>query len=244
MTPIVIIPARLASTRLRHKPLADIHGKPMIQHVWERAMAADIGPVVVAAGDTEIYDVITGLGGRCILTDPSLPKGSDRVWTAVRQADPDIRHDVVIDMQGDQPTTEPRLLAQLLRPLAADPAVDVATLVVPFSGPEVEDRNIVKAVVSGGPGLDGIGRCLYFSRAAVPFGGPFFHHLGLYAYRRATLGRYAVLPRGRLELSEDLEQLRLLEAGYRYDAVVVMSAPLSVDTPEDLEAARRVLAVG
>lgn len=249
MNPIIVIPARMASTRLRHKPLADIHGKPMIVHVLERATAAAIGPVVVAAGDREICEAVQSAGGACVLTDPALPKGSDRIFAALPQIDPGRRHDVIVNMQGDQPTTEPRLLRELLAPLD-EAAVDVATLVVPFSE-RVEDPNVVKVVLAGpkgGSGSDGEsggesrrGRCLYFSRQPVPRNGPYYYHLGFYAYRRAALDAYARLPQSPLELSEDLEQLRLMEAGYRYDASIVDAAPLSVDTPADLEEARRLL---
>jgi 3-deoxy-manno-octulosonate cytidylyltransferase (CMP-KDO synthetase) len=235
--PIIVIPTRMASTRLKHKPLADIHGKPMIQHVFERAVAADIGPVVVAAGDVEICAVIRGLGGTCVLTDPGLPRGSDRIFAALEEIDRERRFDVVINMQGDQPTAEPWLLADVLACLA-DPAVDVGTLVVPLSH-NPGDPNIVKVVLTGLSG--GHGRCIYFSRQPVPHKGPYFYHLGFYAYRRPALDAYARLPQSALELSEGLEQLRLLEAGYRYDAAVVDAVPLSVDTPADLEEARRVL---
>ncbi len=238
MNPIIVIPARLASTRLKHKPLADIHGKPMIVHVWERAVASAIGPVVVAAGDQLICDLIDARGGTSVLTDPDLPKGSDRVRAALREIDAAKSHDVVINMQGDQPTTEPALLPQVMRPLG-DAAVDVATLAVPFVD-NADDPNIVKVVLANI--ADGVGRCLYFSRAPVPHGGPYYYHLGIYAYRRAALDQYAEMPRGGLELREDLEQLRLLEAGFRYDAAIVDSAPLSVDTAEDLETARRIMA--
>lgn len=238
MNPIIVIPARLASTRLPHKPLADIHGKPMIQHVFERALAADIGPVLVASADPDICHVIHTLGGNCVLTDPSLPRGSDRVHAALEQIDPERRYDVIINMQGDQPTTAPQLLVDVLECLD-DPAVDVGTLVVPLAH-TVDDPNIVKAVFSRYS--DRRGRCLYFSRLPVPRNGPHFCHLGFYAYRRMALDAYARLPQSALELSEDLEQLRLLEAGFRYDAVIVDTVPLSVDTPADLEQARRVLA--
>jgi 3-deoxy-manno-octulosonate cytidylyltransferase (CMP-KDO synthetase) len=238
MNPIIVIPARMASTRLRHKPLADIHGKPMIQHVFERARAADIGPVVVAAADPEICEVINALGGRCVLTDPGLPRGSDRIFAALTQIDRERRFDVVINMQGDQPTTAPRLLTDVLECLA-DPAVDVGTLVVPLNQ-NIDDPNIVKVVLSRLS--ERRGRCLYFSRRPIPHQGPYYYHLGFYAYRRTALDAYAGLPQSGLEKSEDLEQLRLLEAGYRYDATIVDAAPLSVDTPADLEEARRVLA--
>ncbi len=234
MNPIIVIPARMASTRLPNKPLADIHGKPMIVHVWERAVAADIGPVVVAAGDSIICEVIGERGGRCVLTDPKIPKGSDRIHVALKEIDPGREHDVVVNMQGDQPTIEPGVLKKLLGPLD-NQDVDVATLVVPFDK-NVEDPNIVKVVMSGTG--DQTGRCIYFSRQAVPHLGPYFYHLGFYAYRREALDRYAELPRSGLELSEDLEQLRCLEAGLRYDATIVDTAPISVDTAEDLEKAR------
>ena len=227
----------MASTRLKHKPLADIHGKPMIQHVFERAVAADIGPVVVAAGDAEICAVIRGLGGTCVLTDPGLPRGSDRIFAALEEIDLERRFDVVINMQGDQPTAEPRLITDVLACLA-DPAVDVGTLAVPLCH-NPGDPNIVKVVFAGLSG--GRGRCIYFSRQPVPHNGPHYYHLGFYAYRRHALDAYARLPQSALELSEGLEQLRLLEAGYRYDAAIVDAAPLSVDTPADLEEARRVL---
>lgn len=238
MNPIVIIPARMASTRLKHKPLADIHGKPMIQHVFERAVAANVGPVVVAAGDPEICAVVRGLGGACVLTDPALPRGSDRIFAALTEIDREGRFDVVINMQGDQPTTAPGLLTEVLQCLA-DPAVDVGTLAVPLTH-NVDDPNIVKVVL--GRRSEGHRRCLYFSRRPVPHRGPYFYHLGFYAYRRAALDAYARLPQSELEVSEDLEQLRLLEAGYRYDAAIVDAAPLSVDTPADLDEARRLLA--
>lgn len=238
MNPTVIIPVRLGSTRLARKPLADILGKPMIQHVWERACAAGVGPVTVAAAEQEVADLISGLGGHCVLTDPALPKGSDRVYAALGVVDPEQRHDVVINMQGDQPTTEPALLRRLLAPLE-DPAVDVATLVVPFAG-DPGDPDIVKVVLGARAGERA--RCLYFSRQPVPHGGPYYFHLGFYAYRRSALERFARMPRGALELSEDLEQLRLLEAGLRYEAVVTDAAPISVDTAADLARARAWMA--
>jgi len=238
MNPIVVIPARLNSARLQRKVLADIHGKPMLQHVWERAVAAAIGPVVVAAADAEICAVMEAVGARCVLTDPDLPKGSDRVWAGLQEIDPAGAHDIVVNLQGDQPTTEPALLQTVLAPLH-DPAVSVATLAVPFEK-NAGDGNIVKVVLA--ERVDRRGRCVYFSRAPVPHGGPFYYHLGIYAYRRSALAAYARSDRTPLELSEGLEQLRLLEGGYRYDAMIVDSAPLSVDTKDDLDEARRVIA--
>ena len=239
--PIVVIPARLAATRLPGKPLARIAGQPMIVHVWRRAVEAAIGPVVVAAGDPAIVAAVEAAGGRAVLTDPDLPSGSDRVCAALDRVDPDRRHDVVVNLQGDLPTLDPALIRRALDPLT-EPQVDIATLVCRIADPAERERpSVVKAVVAWhGPRL---GRCLYFSRAAVPSGpGPLWHHIGLYAFRRAALARFVALPRGELEQRERLEQLRALEAGMRIDAAEVETVPLGVDTPEDLETARRMLA--
>ena len=243
MTPLVVIPARLAATRLPDKPLADIHGVPMIVHVWRRAVEAGIGPVVVACGDKPILDAVEAAGGRGVLTDPNHPSGSDRVWEAVQRVDPQARHDVIVNVQGDLPTLDGEFIRRSLAPIQADEAVDIATLVCPIadlatgSGPSV-----VKAVVAWRP-EGGIGRCLYFSRVNVPGGGgPLLHHIGLYAYRRAALARFVGLPPSPLELREKLEQLRALEAGLRIDAAEVATEPLGVDTPADLDQARRMLA--
>ncbi|HLY54423.1 MAG TPA: 3-deoxy-manno-octulosonate cytidylyltransferase [Stellaceae bacterium] len=239
--PIIVIPARLAALRLPAKPLADIAGVPMIVHVWRRAMAAGIGPVVVAAADRAIAEVVESAGGRAVLTDPDLPSGSDRVWQALGTVDPDGRHDVVVNLQGDLPTLEPALIRRALDPLA-DPAVDIGTLVCRIADAADRERpSVVKAVV--GWGENQVGRCLYFSRAPVPTGdGPLWHHIGLYAYRRAALGRFVALPQSALERREHLEQLRALEAGMRIDAAEVDTVPLGVDTPQDLETARRLIA--
>ena len=243
MTPLVVIPARLAATRLPNKPLADIHGVPMIVHVWRRAVEAGIGPVVVACGDQPILDAVAAAGGAGVLTDPNHPSGSDRVWEAVQKIDPEARHDVIVNVQGDLPTLDGEFIRRSLAPIQADEAVDIATLVCPIadaasgSGPSV-----VKAVVAWRP-AGGIGRCLYFSRVNVPGGdGPLLHHIGLYAYRRAALARFVGLPPSPLELREKLEQLRALEAGMRIDAAEVATEPLGVDTPADLDQARRMLA--
>jgi 3-deoxy-manno-octulosonate cytidylyltransferase (CMP-KDO synthetase) len=243
MTPLVVIPARLAATRLPDKPLADIHGVPMIVHVWRRAVEAGIGPVVVACGDAPILDAVEAAGGTAVLTDPNHPSGSDRVWEAVQKIDPEARHDVIVNVQGDLPTLDGEFIRRSLAPIAADDAVDIATLVCPIadagtgSGPSV-----VKAVVAWRP-EGGIGRCLYFSRVNVPGGdGPLLHHIGLYAYRRPALARFVGLPPSPLERREKLEQLRALEAGMRIDAAEVATEPLGVDTPADLDQARRMLA--
>jgi len=237
---LVVIPARLAAIRLPNKPLADIHGTPMIVHVWRRAIEADIGPVVVACGDRAILDAIEAAGGRAVMTDPDHPSGSDRVWEAVGLVDPDGRHDIIVNVQGDLPTLDGALIRRSLDPLALAP-VDIATLVCEIADPAERDRpSVVKAVVSWNG--DGIGRALYFSRAAVPTGdGPLYHHIGLYAYRRAALQRFVSLPPAPLERREKLEQLRALEAGMRIDAAEVRTVPLGIDTPEDLERAREML---
>lgn len=237
---LVVIPSRLAATRLPNKPLADINGTPMIIHVWRRAIEARIGPVVVACGDRAILEVVEAAGGRAVMTDPDHPSGSDRVWEAVGLVDPDGRHDIVVNVQGDLPTLDGALIRRSLDPLA-EASVDIATLVCEIADPAERERpSVVKAVVAWGPG--GIGRALYFSRAAVPTGaGPLYHHIGLYAYRRAALQRFVALPPAPLELREKLEQLRALEAGMRIDAAEVHTVPLGIDTPEDLERAREML---
>ena len=239
--PIIIIPARLAASRLPNKPLADIAGAPMIVHVMRRAEAAGLGPVVVACGDAEIAAAIEEAGGRPVMTDPGHPSGSDRVLEALEAVDPNGAHDAVVNLQGDLPTIEPGIIGDVLAPLA-DGAVDIATLVAEITDPaERTNPNVVKAVVSF-PAGSRIGRALYFSRAQVPAGeGPLHHHIGIYAFRRAALRRFVGLPPSGLERRERLEQLRALEAGMRIDACLVDTVPLGVDTQSDLDTARRLL---
>ena len=243
--PIVVIPARLAATRLPNKPMADIHGEPMIVHVWRRAMEAAVGPVLVAAGDAPIVAAIERAGGHAVLTDPDLPRGSDRVWAALEAFDPAGRYDAIVNVQGDLPTIDPALVRRSIEPLA-DPAVDIATLAVEITREEERTNpNVVKAVTAFGD--NGIGRALYFSRATVPANadgatGPHYHHIGLYAYRRTALLRFVALKPGALEQREKLEQLRALENGMRIDVARVDTLPLGVDTPADLERARQLLA--
>jgi len=240
--PLIVIPARLHATRLPGKPLADIHGVPMIVHVWRRAVEAGLGPVLVAAGEPEIADAVRAHGGEAVLTDPDHPSGSDRVWEAVQRFDPTGRHGAIVNLQGDLPTLDPALVGAVLAPLAV-PEVDLATLVVEIVRPEERtDPNVVKAVLGLAPGQK-IGRALYFSRATVPANdGPLYHHLGIYAYRRDALARFVALPPAILERREKLEQLRALENGMRIDAALVDTVPLGVDTPADLERARLLLA--
>jgi 3-deoxy-manno-octulosonate cytidylyltransferase (CMP-KDO synthetase) len=238
---VVLIPARMAATRLPGKPLADIGGQPMIVHVWRRACEADIGPVAVATDSPEIAAAIRGAGGQAVMTRADHPSGSDRIFEALGALDPAGAAAVVVNVQGDLPTLDPADLRAAVAPLA-DPAVDVATLAAVIRRPEERaNPNVVKVV--GSQVSPGRLRALYFTRATAPYGeGPLYHHIGLYAYRRAALARFVALPPSPLEQRERLEQLRLLEAGMRIDVTIVSSVPLGVDTPEDLAAARAMLA--
>jgi 3-deoxy-manno-octulosonate cytidylyltransferase (CMP-KDO synthetase) len=239
--PIVLVPARMSSTRLPGKPLADIWGEPMIVHVWRRAMEADVGPVLVAADDARIVEAVVAVGGRATLTRPDHGSGSDRIFEALTAVDPDGRHDVIVNVQGDLPTIARQAVRAAVGPLD-DPAVDIATLATEIRRPEErDDPNVVKAV--GGEVAPGRLRALYFTRCSAPWGeGPLLHHIGLYAYRRAALARFVALPPSPLERRERLEQLRALEAGMRIDIALVDVAPLGVDTPEDLRRAHEMLA--
>jgi 3-deoxy-manno-octulosonate cytidylyltransferase (CMP-KDO synthetase) len=241
MRPIVLIPARMASTRLPGKPLADIAGVPMIVRVWQQAVAAGIGPVVVAAAESEIVAPVEASGGRVVLTPPDVPSGSDRIFAALQTVDPAGLHDVIVNLQGDVPALDPaavRLVAHTLESTGAD----IATLAAQIDDPaERTNPNVVKPVVAWS--ADGrIGRALYFTRASAPSGdGPLFHHVGIYAFTRAALARFVALPPSPLEIREKLEQLRALEAGMHVAVARVDSVPLSVDTPADLEKARKLL---
>jgi 3-deoxy-manno-octulosonate cytidylyltransferase (CMP-KDO synthetase) len=263
MNPVVIIPARMASTRLSGKPLADIGGVPMIVRVWAQAMKAGVGPVVVAAAEDEIADAVEKAGGHAVLTHPDLPSGSDRIFAALKLVDPGgqdgkFKYDTVINLQGDLPALDP---AQLKAVAAALPGFDIATLAASITD-EADRANpaVVKAVVAWQPdgqragppsatadhqinqGEGRIGRALYFSRATVPAGqGEHFYHVGIYAFTRAALERFVALPPSPLEQREKLEQLRALEAGMSIAVARVDAVPLSVDTPEDLEHARKVI---
>lgn len=242
VNPIVVIPARLGSSRLPGKPLAQINGEPMIVHVWRRAIAAGIGPVLVACAEEAIAEAIGRIDGEAILTDPALPSGSDRVFAAIESADPTRAHDVVVNLQADLPAIPPAYLAQALNPLA-DPGFAVGTLVAPIENAgHTRSESIVKAACAFAPG-QGIAAALYFSRTPVPWGrGPLWHHIGIYAWRREALARFVVLPPTPLERREKLEQLRALEAGMRIGCVRVDHAPLGVDTPEDLARIRATFA--
>jgi 3-deoxy-manno-octulosonate cytidylyltransferase (CMP-KDO synthetase) len=238
---LVVIPARMASTRLPGKPLADIAGEPMIVHVMRRAQAVGIGPVVVATDSEVIAACVEKAGGRAVMTRADHASGSDRIFEALQAADPEGDAEIIVNVQGDLPTLEPSDVAAAIEPLA-DPAVDIGTLAAEITrADERTNPNVVKVV--GTP----IGarrlRALYFTRATAPWGtGALYHHIGLYAYRRAALARFVGLPPSTLEQREKLEQLRALEAGMRIDVTIVDSVPLGVDTAEDLERARAMLA--
>lgn len=237
---LVLIPARMASTRLPGKPLADIAGLPMIVQVAKRAQEADVGRIIVAVDDIKVFDAVAAAGFEVVMTRADHQSGSDRIFEALTKVDPDGQTEIVINVQGDLPTIDPQTIRAALRPLE-HPAVDIATLTV-----EIEDEqektnpNVVKVV--GAPLSADRLRALYFTRATAPHGaGPLYHHIGLYAYRRHALERFVSLSPSTLERRESLEQLRALEAGMRIDVQVVKTVPLGVDTPADLEKARHIL---
>lgn len=241
MNPIVVIPARMASTRLPGKPLAKIAGVPMIVRVLRQAVAANVGPVVVAAAEREIASAVESAGGRAVLTDPALPAGTDRVYWAVEAVDKARQYDVVVNLQGDLPGLDPahiRAATEVLAPTGAD----IATLAAEIDDPaDFDNPSVVKPVVVWDV-TGRRGRALYFSRARVPHGeGPLFHHVGIYAFRREALSRFVGLGPSPLERREKLEQLRALEAGMTIAVARVDSVPISVDTEADLEKARAVL---
>jgi 3-deoxy-manno-octulosonate cytidylyltransferase (CMP-KDO synthetase) len=237
---LILIPARMASTRLPGKPLADIAGLPMIVQVLRRAEATQLGPVVVACDDEIIATAVEKAGGRAIMTRADHPSGSDRIFEALGVVDPKGRVRIVVNVQGDLPTIAPADIAAALMPLN-DPAVDIATLAAEIHKTEERTNpNVVKVV--GTLVVPGRLRALYFTRATAPAGdGPLYHHIGLYAYRRAALERFVKLPPSPLEQREKLEQLRAVEAGMRIDVAIVETVPLGVDTPQDLETARAML---
>lgn len=238
---LVLIPARMASTRLPGKPLADICGQPMIVQVARRALEADVGRIIVAVDDPRTFEAVEKAGFEVVMTRADHPSGSDRIYEALTTADPDGQIDTVINVQGDLPTIEPETIRAALRPLEND-TTDIATLTVEITDEEEKTNpNVVKVV--GSPLSEGRLRALYFTRATAPHGaGPLYHHIGLYAYRRAALEKFVSLPPSPLEKRESLEQLRALEAGMRIDVEIVNSIPLGVDTPADLDKARQILA--
>ncbi|MDI6025541.1 3-deoxy-manno-octulosonate cytidylyltransferase [Corticibacterium sp. UT-5YL-CI-8] len=240
MSILILIPARMASTRLPGKPLADIAGKPMIVHVAERSARSGLGRVAVATDTAEVADAVRAHGYEAVMTRADHQSGSDRIFEALQSLDPAGSVETVINVQGDLPTIDPELIRAALRPFD-DASVDIATLGVEIVRDEERaNPNVVKIV--GSPLSESRLRALYFTRATAPWGdGPLYHHIGLYAYRRAALERFVGLKPSPLETRERLEQLRALEAGMRIDAEIVHSVPLGVDTPEDLERARDIL---
>lgn len=240
---LTVIPARMAATRLPGKPLADIGGRPMVVRVWERAKQAGVGEVVVACAEAEIAEAVVRAGGVAVMTDPDLPSGSDRVHQAVERYDYHKPPRIVVNLQGDLPTIEPRLIQEVVAPFEKDKEsrIDMVTLVAPAAESERDNPNVVKAAWTG-DGTRSFGRALYFSRAALPHGaGACWHHIGIYAYRWEALKRFVTLPPSALERREKLEQLRALEAGMHIEVVKVDTVPLGVDTEEDLKKARRMM---
>jgi 3-deoxy-manno-octulosonate cytidylyltransferase (CMP-KDO synthetase) len=239
MRPIVLIPARMAASRLPGKPLADIGGLPMIVRVLRQAEAAKVGPVAVAAGEPEICAAVERAGGRAVLTDAGLPSGSDRILAALAVLDPDHRHDAVVNLQGDIPFLNPALVGACASLLEDEPACDIATLIAPEGSPaERTDPDCPKAIVA--MQLDGTrARALYFTRSTLYGDGPVWRHIGVYAYRRQALERFAAAPPSVLERREKLEQLRALELGLSIWAAVAPAMPIEVNTPAELAIARR-----
>ncbi len=239
---LIVIPARMAATRLPGKPLADIHGEPMVAHVWRRAMAAETGRVLVATDSEEIMAAIEKAGGEALMTRADHPSGSDRIHEAVNLVDPDGEIDIVVNLQGDLPTLDPKLVHDCLAPLAVKGA-DIATLGAEITLDDERTASSVVKIVGSPLAEKNRLRALYFTRATAPYGdGPLYHHIGIYAYRRKALEHFVSLPPSPLEKREKLEQLRALEAGMRIDVTIVDTLPLGVDTPADLERARRELA--
>jgi 3-deoxy-manno-octulosonate cytidylyltransferase (CMP-KDO synthetase) len=239
--PLIAIPARLASTRLPDKPLADINGSPMIVQVWRRAIEANVGPVIVATDSDRIADVVRAAGGIAVMTGADHQTGSDRIREATDLHDPEGRHDIIVNLQGDFPTMDPKALAASIMPLS-DPEVQIATLCSEIVDEEEKTAPSVVKLIGSQISAHRL-RCLYFTRATAPTGpGPLYHHAGVYAYRREALRRFVSLPRSPLEIRESLEQLRALEDGMRIDATIIDHAPRGVDTPDDLGRARAALA--
>ncbi len=238
---MIFIPARMQATRLPGKPMALIHGEPMIVHVWRQACAAEAGRVVVATDAEEILACIRKAGGEAVMTRADHISGSDRIYEALNHVDPDGDAEIIVNLQGDLPSLEPRLVVSAIAPLAAK-GPDIATLAAEITEPdERTNPNVVKVIGTPLPELNRL-RALYFTRAAAPSGdGPLYHHIGIYAYRRAALERFVSLRPAALELREKLEQLRALENGMRIDVAIVDTVPLGVDTPADLERARRLI---
>lgn len=243
LNPVILIPARLAATRLPNKPLADIHGQPMIVHVMQRALESGLGRVIVACSEQAVHDAVTSAGGEAVMTEPDLPSGSDRILAALQQVDPQGQHRAVINVQGDLPTLDPALIGLAAR-LLHNPDVHIGTLGATITREEeISNPNVVKAVAEiDFTAGEKQGRALYFSRTTAPWGdGLLLHHIGLYAYQRDALERFVSSPPSVLERREKLEQLRALALGMRIEIALADTVPLGVDTPADLDRARALL---
>ncbi|MFQ5626004.1 MAG: 3-deoxy-manno-octulosonate cytidylyltransferase [Methyloligellaceae bacterium] len=240
---LIVIPARMQANRLPGKPLADICGEPMIVHVWRRAVESGAGRVAVATDSEEVRAVLEQAGGEVVMTRAGHESGTDRVFEAVEALDPDGACEIVVNLQGDLPALDPGLIGACIEPLI-ERAADIGTLAAEITQQaERDDPHVVK-VIGAREAAGRVMRALYFTRARAPYGdGPLYHHIGLYAFRRAALSRFVSLPRSELEMREKLEQLRALEAGMRIDVVLVDTVPVGVDTPADLERARALLGV-
>jgi 3-deoxy-manno-octulosonate cytidylyltransferase (CMP-KDO synthetase) len=238
---IIVIPSRMASQRLPGKPLADICGLPMIVHVWRRAIESKVGQVLVAAAENRIADIVRAQGGDAIVTDPGLPSGTDRIAQALSLRDPERTFRHVVNLQGDLPTIDPLAIKRCLAGLSNEP-VDISTIAAEMSDPEeIANPNIVKALAPLGPERE-VAYARDFQRELEPgHEPPYWHHIGVYAYRRESLDRFVSLPVSALEAERKLEQMRALENGMRIAVVRVDAVPLGVDTPADLETARRLL---
>lgn len=240
---LLVIPARLNAQRLPNKPLAKISNKPMIQHVWEIACRAKAGDVVVACGEQEIAHEIEKAGGKAVLTDPNLPSGTDRVYTAWKTLDPnEDTYDIIVNIQGDLPTLDPKIISSTIEALQSTPKADITTPVTKITDKkELDTSSIVK--VAAGNFHENVAKALYFSRSSIPHGAKqHYHHVGLYAFRSSSLSKFIKLPVSQLEREEKLEQLRALEHGLSiYVSCVETATPFGVDTLEDLERARQIL---
>jgi 3-deoxy-manno-octulosonate cytidylyltransferase (CMP-KDO synthetase) len=243
---LIVIPARMHATRLPNKPLADINGEPMIVHVWRRAVAAEAGRVVVATDSEDIRAAVRRAGGEAVMTRPDHASGSDRIYEALTIVDPEASCDIVLNLQGDLPGMDPRIVHQCLAPLAearAEDGPDIATIAAEIVNEEDRTNPNSVKVVGTPTSVPRRLRALYFTRATAPWGeGPLYHHFGMYAYRRAALERFVALAPSPLEIREKLEQLRALEDGMRIDVALVDTIPVEVNTSEDLDLARRILA--
>lgn len=242
---LIIIPARLASTRLPNKPLADIFGKTMIERVYLQALKADLGQVYVACDGAEIADVINKSGGKAIITDPALPSGTDRIYAALKQVDVNGQYDIVVNLQGDLPAIDPQVIKAAVDSLINSDS-DIATVAsIIKNKSEITNPNVVKIAIAFDNSFNEDnkkGDALYFSRSAIPHGSEeYYHHIGIYAYRKSALAKFVSLKPSRLEKIESLEQLRALENKMKIKVQIVNSHPLSVDTKEDLEAIKKFI---